>query len=108
MKQCITIKINKKAINEKYFIKYLGVLIYSTLSWKYHISKKISQSIGIMYKLRPFLPLKVLKNVYCRLMTFNDSFHSIPDPLIPPDPIFAKLEILKVVEVYKFQVSKVY
>ena len=44
-------------------IKYLGVLIASTLSWKNHIlniSKKISRAIGIMYK--PFLPLKVMRN----------------------------------------------
>ena len=34
MKQHITIKINKKAIKEKESIKYLGVLIDSTLSWK--------------------------------------------------------------------------
>ena len=67
MKQHITIKINKKAIKEKESIKYLGVLIDSTLSWKHHIlniSKKISRAIGIMYKLRPFLPLKVMRNVY--------------------------------------------
>ena len=63
MRQQITIKINKKAIKEKDCIKYLGVLIDSTLSWKHHIlniSKKISRAIGIMYKLRPFLPLKVM------------------------------------------------
>ena len=34
MKQHITIKINKKAIKEKECIKYLGVLIDSTLSCK--------------------------------------------------------------------------
>ena len=70
IKKSITIKINK-AIIEKEYIKYLGVLIDSTLSWKHHvsnISKKISRSIGIMYKLRPFLPLNVLKNVYYSLV----------------------------------------
>ena len=70
-KKCITIKIINKAIKEKEYIKYLGVLIDSTLSWKHHvsnISKKISRSIGIMYKLRPFLPLNVLKNVYYSLV----------------------------------------
>ena len=42
MKQHITIKINKKAIKETESIKYLGVLIDSTLSWKHilNISKK--------------------------------------------------------------------
>ena len=70
-KQRITIKINKKAINEKAFIKYLGILIDSTLSWKdqvLNISKKISRSLGIMYKLRPFVPLNVMKNVYYSLI----------------------------------------
>ena len=56
VKHHITIKINKKAINEKEYIKYLGVLIDSSLSWKYQISntsKKNSRALGIMYKLRP-------------------------------------------------------
>ena len=57
-------KINKKTLKE--CIKYLGVIIESSLSWKHHISsltKKISRAIGIMYKLRHFLPLHVMKNV---------------------------------------------
>ena len=142
LKHHITIKINKKAINEKEYIKYLGVLIDSTLSWKYHIaniSKKISRSIGIMYKLRPYLSQKVLKNVYysliyshiiyaievwgstfktelnkililqkraLRLITYNDVYPSNPGPLIHADPIFAKLETMKVEDIYKHQISK--
>ena len=61
LKQHVTIKINKKAIKETEFIKYLGVLVDSSLSWKHHISnltKKISRSIGVMYKLRPFFTIK--------------------------------------------------
>ena len=70
-KQNVTIKINKKALNEKECIKYLGVIIDSSLSWKQHIlslTKKIPRSIGSMYKLRPFLALKVIKNVYYSLI----------------------------------------
>ena len=70
VKQHVTIKINKKAINEKETIKYLGVLVDSSLSWKHQISnlnKKISRSIGIVYKLRPFLTLNVMNNVYYSL-----------------------------------------
>ena len=70
-KKQVTIKINKKALNEKECIKYLGVIIDSSLSWKHHIvslSKKISRAIGIMYKLRPILPLSVMKNVYYSLI----------------------------------------
>ena len=142
LKHSITIKINKKVINEKESIKYLGVLIDSTLSWKYHIlniSKKISRSIGIMYKMRPFLSLKTMKTLYysliyshliyaieiwgtasktelekililqkraMRMMTFTDIYPSVPGPLSPSDPIFAKLEALKVIDIYKYQVSK--
>ena len=71
MNKQVIIKINKKAIKEQCFIKYLGVLIDSKLSWKHHVSKMsktISRSLGIMYKLRPFLPLKIMKNVYYSLI----------------------------------------
>ena len=70
MKDHIAIKINNKVIDQKEFIKYFGVLMDSTLSWKFHISNisKMSRSIGIMYKLRPFLPLKIMKNVYYSLI----------------------------------------
>ena len=36
LRYSVTIKIHKKAINEKKSIKYLGVFIDSTLSWKEH------------------------------------------------------------------------
>ena len=74
MKRQVTIKINRKAINEKDSIKYLDVLIDSTLSWKNHIlniSKKISRAIGIMYRLRHFLLLKVMRNVILQLNIFS-------------------------------------
>ena len=67
LKYNVTIKIHKKAILEKKCIKYLGVIIDSTLSWKEHLnnlSKKLSRTIGIMYKLRPFVNLKIMKNIY--------------------------------------------
>ena len=38
LKETITLKINKKAIAEEPCVKYLGVLIDSTLSWKSQIS----------------------------------------------------------------------
>ena len=67
IKEVVTLKINKIAIAEEQFVKYLGVLIDSTLSWKQHInelSKKIAVSLGIMYKLRPFVKTNILLNVY--------------------------------------------
>ena len=41
VKQRITIKIHKNAITEKGQIKYLGVMIDATLTWKAHIEKYV-------------------------------------------------------------------
>ena len=92
-----------------------------------------------MYKLRPFLPMKVMQNVYyslvyshilyaieawgsgfktdldkllilqkraLRLMTYNDVYPTVPGPLISSVPIFVRLGILKITDIYKYQVSK--
>ena len=67
----ITLLINKKAISEQKYVKYLGVLIDSSLTWKYHIAniaKKVSRSIGVMYKIRPFVKTNILKNIYYSLI----------------------------------------
>ena len=67
----VTLKMNNKAIMQKKHIKYLGVIVDSHLSWKPHIlnvSKKIGRSIGIMYKLREFMDIKMLKNIYYSLI----------------------------------------
>ena len=67
----VTLKMNKKAIMQKDHIKYLGVIMDCHLNWKHHISnvsKKISRSIGIMYKLREFMNTNMLKNIYYSLI----------------------------------------
>ena len=86
-----------------------------------------------MYKLRPFLPLNAMKNVYysliyshiiyaiavwgsafntdlekililqkkaLRLLTYNDTFPNTPGPQCSCNPIFCKLETMKVMEIY--------
>ena len=43
---------------KKHNIKYLGVILDSSLSWKQHIlkiSKSISNFCGIIYRIRPFV-----------------------------------------------------
>ena len=53
LKHQITLKIQKTTISQKKNIKYLGVIIDSTLTWKQQIKNilcKISRAIGIMYK----------------------------------------------------------
>lgn len=63
----VTILINNKAINEEQYVKYLGILIDSQLTFKFHIdelNKKISRAIGVLYKLRPFVTPDILCSVY--------------------------------------------
>ena len=55
----------------KDYVKYLGLMIDSNLSWKYHIESicyKISQSIGIIAKIRHYVPRRVLLSVYNSLI----------------------------------------
>ena len=47
----------------------------------------------------------VLQKRVLRIITRNDTFPSVPGPLYPTDPLFYKLEILKVQDVFKLQVS---
>ena len=55
----------------KNYVKYLGVLIDENLSWKqhiFHIASKISISIGIISRLRHFVPLNTLCHIYKSLI----------------------------------------
>ena len=69
--ETITLTIHKKAISEEKYVKYLGVLIDSSLTWKHHIAniaKKVSRSIGVMYKIRSLVNITILKNIYYSLI----------------------------------------
>ena len=55
----------------KDYVKYLGLMIDSNLSWKYHIESichKISKSIGIIAKIGHYVPRRVLLSVYNSLI----------------------------------------
>ena len=46
---------------------FLGIILDSNLNWKYHahyISNKLSRTLGIMNKLKQFLPTKVMLHIY--------------------------------------------
>ena len=141
LRQKITLKIHKSAISEKDHVKYLGIMIDSTLTWKVHIdnvSTKISKSIGLLYKIRHFVNLKIMRTLYyslvypyliyaievwgsadithlnrllilqkrlVRLITFSDK--RLDDySFTTSDPIFFKLKIHKINDIFKIMVSK--
>ena len=71
IRKSITLKFHRKTIKEVKHIKYLGVIVDSTLSWKEHISKiskTISKFCGILYKIRPFVNIRILKMLYNSLI----------------------------------------
>ena len=54
-------------LEQKTFVKYLGILIDNNLSWKYHIdyiSSKVSKGIGMSARLRLLVPFATLLNIY--------------------------------------------
>ena len=61
-------KLKKRvALDCKEFVRYLGTLIDNQLSWKQHINHvaiKISQTIGLISKLRSFVPRRTLTTPY--------------------------------------------
>ena len=70
-KNKITLKIQNKAISEKDNVKYLGIMIDSGLTWQAHIdhvSKKISRTIGLLYKIRSFVNKKMMIMLYYSLL----------------------------------------
>ena len=67
----ITLLMNRQAIAQKEYVKYLGVLIDSRLSFQFHITgvtKKVSRAIGLMYKLRHFVSKKIIISIYYSLI----------------------------------------
>ena len=67
LKSNVTILLNKKVIEEKEYVKYLGVLMDSSLSFRHHISslnKEISRAIGVMHKIKYFVEKRILTSLY--------------------------------------------
>ena len=59
------------SLEYKDYVKYLGVLIDSNLTWKQHIShiaSKLSKIIGIICRLRHLAPFSTLSNIYRSLI----------------------------------------
>ena len=60
-----------KCLNQEKCIKYLGVFIDSSLSWKsqiQYILTKIKRGVGILSKIRYYSGINVLSNLYYALI----------------------------------------
>ena len=130
----LTIQINDFKINRKSEIKYLGVIMDEKLSWKPHINyvkTKLSKCIWATFKLRPYTDIKTLKLLYYALgfpnlqyciSIWGGASRSALLPLIrkqkilvrsmlfqdyctPSIPLFNKLQILNLDQIYKFRIG---
>ena len=74
------LKINNVLIEQKEYLKFLGVIIDQNLSWKQHISvlePKLSRAIGILYKSRPYLNEAIRKQLYFGLVHSHLNYANI-------------------------------
>ena len=58
---------SNRALECKDYVKYLGVIVDSHLSWKHHIdhiASKLSKVVGIIARLRHFVPKATLLSIY--------------------------------------------
>ena len=59
----IVLNIGNKKIKQESYVKFLGVLLDSNLSWKFHLaelSKKLARTAGLFFKIRHHAPTKTL------------------------------------------------
>ena len=63
--------INTETLQSSSCIKYLGIYIDSHLSWKNHvefIAKKIKRNTGLLSKMRHYVSINILKDMYYSLI----------------------------------------
>ena len=70
IEQFIRIKLGSKSIDCANSVKYLGILVDSTLNWKPYVtklSKKLRRTSGISFKIRHYVSHETLKLLYYSL-----------------------------------------
>ena len=66
-----SLKIGGTNIERVKEFNFLGLIIEETLSWKSHvdyISNKISRHIGVLNRLKHFLPTHILRTIHCSVI----------------------------------------
>ena len=128
------IYINNYKIDKVYCTKFLGIAVDDSLTWSCHIDEimgKIARAIGVLYRIRPFIPLRILTNLYNTLILPYLSYCNIvwgkcsntlinklyvlqkralraitnSHPRTPSDPLFKKLKVLNIFDICKLQTA---
>ena len=132
----LTLKINDLEIERVTHFNFLGLIIDCQLNWKKHvdhISIKISKAIGIMHRLKTIYPEHILLNLYTALILPHFSYcllswgsvidikhhlfilqkraiRLISDNnfIAHTEPIFKRLKLLKITDMFQVTVWKFY
>ena len=128
----IIIRFGRKKVRQEKFVRFLGVLLDETLSFRFHLtelSKKLSRITGISFKFKHLLPSEVLKTLYYAMffpfiqygivvwgLTHTSYLNSIyiiqkrvikavtfSDVMSQSGPLFHQLKILKLQDVHILQ-----
>ena len=128
----VNIFINNSKIPVVHSTKFLGVIIDDKLIWKNHIDgicSKISKAIGVINRVKHILPLNILVQLYytmifphltyCNIIWGNCAISHLnrililqkrairiitnSSPYSHTPPLFKKLKLLKICDIYKFQ-----
>ena len=132
--QHFNVSLDDAVLDRVKYTKFLGVLIDEKLTWKCHIdcvSKTLSRNIGIMNKLKYFIPGRIFYSLYCTfilpyinygILIWGNTCKVYLDKLIKlqkwairtisnshyrshTQPLFAKHNILKVNDMYSLELG---
>ena len=129
----LNLKLHNTEIERVTSFKFLGIVFDENMTWKYHISmitKSISRSVGILCKLKHYVPIYVLKILYNSLIVAHINYGLLVwgynnkqivllqkkavriitnnKYISQTEPIFKTLECLKLEDIFKLNVLKFY
>ena len=130
----IQVKLGDTNLQKVSSTNFLGVIIDENLTWKSHIDgilKTIARNVGVLNKLKCYIPKRVLNSLYCTLIlayvnystiVWGNTYHSYMDKIFKLQkwavrtisnshyrshsaPLFQNLIILNVYDTYNLEVG---
>ena len=89
----IVLRFGRKSTKQESYVKFLGILLDSNLSWKFHfteLSKKLARTAGLFYKIRHYAAKDTLMLLYHELFAlflaygisvWGSTFKTFIDPI---------------------------
>ena len=132
--ELVILKFGRKKIQQENCVKFLGVLLDSALSWKYHLAvlaKKLARTSGLFFKTRHLIPFDTIKLLYHAIFSpflyygivvwgvASECFMNpvsvqqkkviraitFNDSFSLSEPLFLKLGLLKLDDIFKLQLA---